>query len=169
RGAERFAREHGVRRAPATYFATRSRLMALQRRLTRHHGTVGAVALDADGRLAAATSTGGYTGKLPGRIGDSPLIGAGTYADELCAVSCSGLGEAFIRTAAAHDVSARMRYRRQRLASASAAALAGIAALGADGGLIAVDRRGNIATPFNSEGMYRGAIDRRGRRTIAIY
>jgi L-asparaginase / beta-aspartyl-peptidase len=169
RGAERFAREQGVRMAPATYFATRSRLLALRRRAVGHHGTVGAVALDADGRLAAATSTGGYTGKLPGRIGDSPLIGAGTYADELCAVSCTGLGEAFIRTAAAHDVSARMRYRRQKLSSASAAALAAIATLGADGGLIAVDRRGNIATPFNSEGMYRGAIDRRGRRSIAIY
>ena len=169
RGAERFAREHGVRMAPASYFATRSRLAALRRRIAGHHGTVGAVALDADGHLAAATSTGGYTGKLPGRVGDSPLIGAGTYADELCAVSGTGLGEAFIRTVLAHDVSARMRYRREKLASASAAALAGIAALGADGGLVAVDRRGNIAMPFNSEGMYRGAIDRRGRRAIAIY
>lgn len=169
RGAERFAREHGIRMAPASYFATRSRLLALRRRVAGHHGTVGAVALDGDGHLAAATSTGGYTGKLPGRVGDSPLIGAGTYADELCAVSCTGLGEAFIRAVAAHDVSARMRYRREKLAAASAAALAAIAALGGDGGLIAVDRRGNIVMPFNSEGMYRGAIDRRGRRTIAIY
>jgi len=169
RGAERFARERGVRMAPASYFATRSRLAALRRRVAGHHGTVGAVALDADGRLAAATSTGGYTGKLPGRVGDSPLIGAGTYADELCAVSCTGLGEAFIRAVAAHDVSARMRYRRERLSAASGAALAQIAALGGDGGLIAVDRRGNIVMPFNSEGMYRGAIDRRGRRSIAIY
>ena len=169
RGAERFAHEHGVRMAPPSYFATRSRLLALRRRVAGHHGTVGAVALDGDGRLAAATSTGGYTGKLPGRIGYSPLIGAGTYADALCAVSGTGLGEAFIRTVLAHDVSARMRYRRKKLATASGGALAGIAALGADGGLIAVDRRGNIAMPFNSEGMYRGAIDRRGRRTIAIY
>ena len=168
-GAERFARAHGVRIAPASYFATRSRLLALRRRVAGHHGTVGAVALDGDGRLAAATSTGGYTGKLPGRVGDSPLIGAGTYADELCAVSCTGLGEAFIRAVAAHDVSARMRYRREKLATASAAALARIAALGGDGGLIAVDRRGNIVMPFNSQGMYRGAIDARGRRTIAIY
>ena len=169
RGAERFARVHGVRMAPASYFATRSRLAALRRRLERHHGTVGAVALDGDGHLAAATSTGGYTGKLPGRVGDSPLIGAGTYADDVCAVSCTGLGEAFIRAVAAHDTSARMRYRREKLSSASAAALAHIAALGGDGGLIAVDRRGNIVMPFNSEGMYRGAIDTRGRRTIAIY
>jgi isoaspartyl peptidase/L-asparaginase-like protein (Ntn-hydrolase superfamily) len=168
RGAERFAREHGMRMASASYLATRSRLLALRRRAVGHHGTVGAVALDGDGHLAAATSTGGYTGKLPGRVGDSPLIGAGTYADEVCAVSCTGLGEAFIRTVAAHDVSARMRYRREKLATASAAALAHIAALGGDGGLIAVDRRGNIVMPFNSEGMYRGAIDRRGRRTIAI-
>ena len=168
-GAERFARAHGVRMAPAAYFATPSRLAALRRHAVGHHGTVGAVARDVDGRLAAATSTGGYTGKLPGRIGDSPLIGAGTYADELCAVSCTGLGEAFIRAVAAHDVSARMRYRREKLSSASAAALAQIATLGGDGGLIAVDRRGNIVMPFNSEGMYRGAIDARGRRTIAIY
>ena len=168
-GAERFARAHDVRMAAASYFATRKRLLALRRRAVGHHGTVGAVALDGDGHLAAATSTGGYTGKLPGRVGDSPLIGAGTYADDLCAVSCTGLGEAFIRAVAAHDVSARMRYRRERLAGASAAALARIAALGGDGGLIAVDRRGNIVMPFNSEGMYRGAIDARGRRTIAIY
>lgn len=169
RGAERYAREHGVRMVPASYFATRSRLLALRRRLVGHHGTVGAVALDGDGRLAAATSTGGYTGKLPGRVGDSPLIGAGTYADDACAVSCTGLGEAFIRTVAAHDIAARLSYRRDNLARASAAALSAIAALGGDGGLIAVDRRGNIVMPFNSEGMYRGAIDRRGRRTIAIY
>ncbi|HZS66210.1 MAG TPA: isoaspartyl peptidase/L-asparaginase [Burkholderiales bacterium] len=169
RGAERFARAHGVRMAPAAYFATQSRLAALRRHAVGHHGTVGAVARDVDGRLAAATSTGGYTGKLPGRIGDSPLIGAGTYADELCGVSCTGLGEAFIRAVAAHDVSARMRYRHEKLSSASAGALAQIATLGGDGGLIAVDRRGNIVMPFNSEGMYRGAIDARGRRTIAIY
>ena len=169
RGAERFAHEHGVRMAPPSYFATRSRLLALRRRVAGHHGTVGAVALDGDGRLAAATSTGGYTGKLPGRVGDSPLIGAGTYADELCAVSGTGLGEAFIRTVLAYDVAARLRYRKDNLARATGAALARIAELGADGGMIAVDRRGNIAMPFNSAGMYRGAIDRRGRRHVAIY
>ena len=169
RGAERFAAAHGVRMAPASYFATRSRLFALRRKVKGHHGTVGAVALDAQGRLAAATSTGGYTGKLPGRVGDSPIIGAGTYADERCAVSGTGLGEAFMRTVLAYDVAARMRYQGEKLARASAAALARIADLGADGGLIAVDRRGSIAMPFNSEGMYRAAIDRRGRRTVAIY
>lgn len=169
RGAERFARAHGVQLAPRAYFSTGVRLAALRRRAEGHHGTVGAVALDADGRLAAATSTGGYTGKLPGRVGDSPLVGAGTYADELCAVSGTGLGEAFIRTVLAYDVAARLRYRRDNLARATGAALARIAELGADGGMIAVDRRGNIAMPFNSAGMYRGAIDRRGRRHVAIY
>jgi L-asparaginase / beta-aspartyl-peptidase len=169
RGAERFARTHGVKLAPREYFSTGARLAALRRRAEGHHGTVGAVALDADGRLAAATSTGGYTGKLPGRVGDSPLVGAGTYADDLCAVSGTGLGEAFIRTVLAYDVAARLRYGKQNLSRATGAALAQIAALGADGGVIAVDRRGNIAMPFNSEGMYRGAIDRRGRRHLAIY
>jgi len=169
RGAERFAQNQGVKLAPRAYFATAGRLAALRARVEGHHGTVGAVALDAEGRLAAATSTGGYTGKLPGRVGDSPIVGAGTYADDLCAVSGTGLGEAFIRTVLAYDVAARLRYRKQNLARATGAALARIAELGADGGVIAVDRRGNIAMPFNSGGMYRGGIDRRGRRQIAIY
>ena len=142
----------------------RSACSALKRNLKNHHGTVGAVALDQDGNLAAATSTGGYTGKLPGRIGDSPLIGAGNYADNrACAVSGTGLGEAFIRAAVAYDVAARMRYRKEPLGKAAAAALANVARLGGDGGLIAVDRRGNVAMPFNSEGMYR-ALDRSPRQ-----
>jgi beta-aspartyl-peptidase (threonine type) len=145
-------------------------LSALRKNLKNYHGTVGAVALDAQGNLAAATSTGGYTGKMPGRVGDSPIIGAGTYADNrACAVSGTGLGEAFIRAAVAHDVAARMRYRKESLVTAAAAALKNVAALGADGGLIAVDRRGNVAMPFNSQGMFRACIDRRGRRTIAIF
>ena len=169
-GAERLAREHGLPLEEPSYFATDIRLAALKRNLKYHHGTVGAVALDADGNLAAATSTGGYTGKLPGRIGDSPLIGAGNYADNrACAVSGTGLGEAFIRAAVAYDVAARMRYRGSSLAAAARAALANVAKLGGDGGLIAVDRRGNVVMPFNSEGMYRGAIDRRGKTTIAIF
>jgi beta-aspartyl-peptidase (threonine type) len=170
RGAERFAVRHGVRLASAGYFHTASRLAALKAKRAGHHGTVGAVALDADGNLAAATSTGGYTGKLPGRVGDSPIVGAGTYADNAtCAVSATGLGEAFIRAVVAYDVAARMRYLGEPLARACAAALGKVAGLGADGGLAALDRRGNIALPFNSQGMYRGAIDRRGRRTLAIY
>jgi beta-aspartyl-peptidase (threonine type) len=169
-GAERFARAQGLRMAPPAYFTTRERVAALRRRLAGHHGTVGAVARDCAGNLAAATSTGGFTGKLPGRIGDSPIIGAGTYADNAsCAVSGTGLGEAFMRTALAHQVAARMRFGGESLARAARAALAAIARLDAEGGLVAVDRRGNIAMPFNSRGMYRAAIDRRGRRVVAIY
>jgi len=169
-GAERFARKQGLKLERLAYFRTKRRWIALKKNLQSYHGTVGAVALDADGNLAAATSTGGYTGKLPGRVGDSPLIGAGTYADNrACAVSGTGLGEAFIRAAVGYDVCARMRYGSATLAAAAAAALKSVAALGADGGLIAVDRRGNVAMPFNSEGMFRACIDRRGRRTIAIF
>jgi isoaspartyl peptidase/L-asparaginase-like protein (Ntn-hydrolase superfamily) len=169
-GAERFARKHGLKLEPPEYFHTARRLAALKKNLTRYHGTVGAVALDSAGNLAAATSTGGYTGKMPGRVGDSPIIGAGTYADNrACAVSGTGLGEAFIRAAVGHDVCARMRYAGASLAAAAGAALKNVANLGADGGLIAVDRRGNVAMPFNSEGMYRACIDRRGRRTLAIF
>jgi isoaspartyl peptidase/L-asparaginase-like protein (Ntn-hydrolase superfamily) len=170
KGAERFAREQGLKTAPASYFHTPERLAALKANLKSHHGTVGAVALDRDGNLAAATSTGGYTGKLPGRVGDSPLVGAGTYADNrACAVSGTGLGEAFIRALVAYDVAARMRYRGDSLPAAARAALANVARLGGDGGLVAVDRKGNVAMPFNSEGMYRAAVDRHGKRTIAIY
>jgi isoaspartyl peptidase/L-asparaginase-like protein (Ntn-hydrolase superfamily) len=138
--------------------------------LKRHHGTVGAVALDRDGTLAAATSTGGYTGKLPGRVGDSPIIGAGTYADNAsCAVSGTGWGEAFIRVSLAHEVSARMRHRKETLARASRAALSRVARIGGDGGLVALDRNGNIALPFNSRGMFRACVGADGRRLIAIY
>jgi L-asparaginase / beta-aspartyl-peptidase len=169
-GAERFARAHGVQLERPQYFRTARRLSALKRNLKRHHGTVGAVALDQAGNLAAATSTGGYTGKLPGRIGDSPLIGAGNYADNrACAVSGTGLGEAFIRTAVGHDMCARMLYARASLAAAARAALEAVARVGGDGGLIAVDHRGNVVMPFNSEGMHRACVDRRGRRTIAIF
>jgi L-asparaginase/beta-aspartyl-peptidase (threonine type) len=169
-GAERFARQQGLKMVRQSYFGTRPRLLALRKGLLRHHGTVGAVALDAQGNLAAATSTGGYTGKLPGRVGDSPIVGAGTYADNAtCAVSGTGLGEAFMRVALAHEVSARMRLAGEPLARAAAAALAQIARIGGDGGLIAVDRRGNIAMPFNSAGMFRACIGRGGARVVAIY
>jgi len=169
-GAERFARQHGLKLERPEYFRTAWRRAALKRNLTSYHGTVGAVALDSNGNLAAATSTGGYTGKMPGRIGDSPIIGAGTYADNrACAVSGTGLGEAFIRAAAGYDVCARMLYANASVAAAARGALKNVAGLGGDGGLIAVDRRGNVAMPYNSEGMYRACIDRRGRRAIAIF
>ena len=128
------------------------------------------MALDRRGDLAAATSTGGYTGKLPGRVGDSPLIGAGTYADNSsCAVSGTGWGEAFIRIALAHEVSAWMRHRGEDVVQASKAALKSLARMKGDGGLIALDRRGNIAMPFNSGGMLRACIHADGRRVVRIY
>ena len=169
-GAERFARKHGLKLESPAYFRTARQAEALRLRRGRYHGTVGAVALDGDGNLAAATSTGGYTGKMPGRIGDSPIIGAGTYADNRgCAVSATGLGESFIRAAVAYDMCARMRYRGDSLAAAAGAALRNVAKLGGDGGLVALDRRGNVAMPFNSEGMYRACVDRRGRRALEIF
>jgi isoaspartyl peptidase/L-asparaginase-like protein (Ntn-hydrolase superfamily) len=168
--AEQFAKRHGVSLVKPSYFHTAERLAALKRRAKRHHGTVGAVALDRNGNLAAATSTGGYTGKLPGRVGDSPIIGAGTYADNAsCAVSGTGWGEAFIRVALAHEVSARMRHLGESVAKAARAALKKVALIGGDGGLVALDRRGNIATPFNSEGMLRACVGADGRRVVKIY
>ena len=157
-GAERFARQQRLSMVSSTYFRRNSR---------PDHGTVGAVALDRAGNLAAATSTGGIAGKLPGRVGDSPIVGAGVYADNAtCAVSGTGDGELFLRSVLAFNVAARMRYRGASLAQAGGAALAQVARLGGRGGLIAVDRRGRIAMPFNSEGMVRGCIDRRGRCMI---
>jgi isoaspartyl peptidase/L-asparaginase-like protein (Ntn-hydrolase superfamily) len=169
KGAENFARQHGLALVLARYFHTEARLAALNKGLKRHHGTVGAVALDREGNLAAATSTGGYTGKLPGRVGDSPLIGAGTYADNAtCAVSGTGWGEAFMRVALAHEVSARMRHRGESLLQASQAALKSLTRVKGDGGLIALDRRGRIAMPFNSEGMLRACVGADGRRVVEI-
>ena len=168
--AERFARSQGLPFEAPEYFQTQRQLDALRGNRRRYHGTVGAVALDKAGNLAAATSTGGYAGKMPGRIGDSPIIGAGTYADNrACAVSATGYGEFFIRAAVAHDICARMRYQSAALAAAAAAALRNVKKLGGDGGLVAVDRRGNIAMPFNSEGMFRACVDRGGKRTVAIF
>ncbi len=180
-GAEQMAREAGLAMVDPSYFSTPARhaqLMAAQERKAgvvldhdgaaaladrpidegRKMGTVGAVALDAHGHLAAATSTGGMTNKRPGRVGDSPLIGAGTYADDrTAAVSCTGHGESFIRVAAAHDVCARMAYGGVSLEAATHAVVHdALPALQGTGGLIAVDRLGNVSLAFNTEGMYRG-------------
>ena len=126
------------------------------------HGTVGCVVRDAEGRLAAATSTGGTFGKLPGRVGDTPVIAAGTWADGTVAVSSTGIGEYFVRTAAAAQLAFRLRFGGQGLASAARAVLDEIGALGGDGGLIAVDAEGNLALPYNSEGMKRAWLTRDG-------
>jgi isoaspartyl peptidase/L-asparaginase-like protein (Ntn-hydrolase superfamily) len=174
-GAERFARSHGARLVPRNYFDTKRRLAALRAHLRRAisdeelHGTVGAVALDSSGNLAAGTSTGGVTGKHAGRVGDSPIIGAGTYADnETCAVSGTGVGEAFMRVVLAHEVAARMRHRREPLARAASGALAALERVAGTGGLVAIDCRGRVAMPFNTAGMYRGWVTREGRIAVAI-
>ena len=185
-GAVAFCRAQGLAFAEREYFYTESRWQALQHILERRrrglpdtdpeeddalrHGTVGAVARDRDGNLAAATSTGGIAGKLPGRIGDSPIIGAGTYADnESCAVSATGHGEIFMRFGAAFEIAARMRHRGQPLDAAAREVIEAFAESGGSGGLVAVDRDGSLALPFNCAGMYRGYVTADGMIHTAIY
>ena len=132
-------------------------------------GTVGAVACDSAGVLAAATSTGGMTNKKFGRIGDTPIVGLGNYADERCGVSCTGYGEFFMLCVSAFDVAARMKYKDISLSHATAEVIEHLTAIGGEGGLIAVDTEGNVSLPFNSDGMYRGWIDSDGRIVTAIY
>lgn len=133
------------------------------------HGTVGAVALDTNGKLAAATSTGGTFNKRPGRVGDTPLIGAGTWADDLVAVSCTGIGEAFIKTSAAYDVAARVRYGDASLESAAQGTLAQVKQFGGDGGLIAIDKSGQFTMPFNSQGMKRAAVSNTMSPVVRVF
>ncbi|MDP9088440.1 MAG: isoaspartyl peptidase/L-asparaginase [Pseudomonadota bacterium] len=180
-GAEEFASSQGFSLVPESYFHTAERWRQLERirrgepglsPLTISHiGTVGAVALDAGGRLAAATSTGGMTGKRYQRVGDSPIIGAGTYADDRsCAVSATGHGEIFIRAAVAHDICARMRFGRRSIAAAvREVVLEELPALGGEGGVIAIDANAAIAIEFNSEGMFRASRKQGEQAKIAIY
>ncbi|HEX3817748.1 MAG TPA: isoaspartyl peptidase/L-asparaginase [Chthoniobacterales bacterium] len=177
-GAEAFARRMGVTMVDQKYFFTEERWQALQKvkRGTgsasdnEKHGTVGAVALDAAGNLAAGTSTGGLTNKEFGRIGDSPIIGAGTYANNrTCAVSCTGDGEYFIRESAARDVSALMDYKGLPVQQAAKTVIEKIGKLGGTGGLIALDREGNLAMPFDTSGMYRGTVNADGKISVEIY
>jgi len=185
-GAERFADEMQADRAPAEYFFVQRRYDQWQRAVDKEKaktekaarklsgnadtiGTVGAVALDKEGNLAAATSTGGMTNKRFGRVGDVPVIGAGTYANNrTCAVSGTGVGEQFIRHTVAADVSARMEHGGASLQEAAATVIHDRLNEN-DGGLIAVGRDGSISTPFNSEGMFRGAADSNGRFDVAIW
>ena len=132
-------------------------------------GTVGAVACDASGNLAAATSTGGMTNKKLGRVGDTPLIGSGTYADEVCAVSCTGHGEYFMRGVTAYDVAARIKYKGSSLEDAARESIEHLASIGGEGGLISVDSQGNTTLPFNSEGMYRGYVNKNGDFIVGIF
>jgi L-asparaginase / beta-aspartyl-peptidase len=181
-GAEAFARTAGIELVDPSYFRTEERWQQLQEALEAnrnrhasapgraiHYGTVGAVALDSAGHLAAATSTGGMTDKRWGRVGDSPIIGAGTYANAHCAVSATGWGEFYIRTVAAHDICARVEYAKEPIAQAAKDVVMGtVPKLGGDGGVIALDANGNFTTPFNTDGMYRGWIDRDGKAHVAI-
>jgi beta-aspartyl-peptidase (threonine type) len=194
-GAEEFARQLGIEMMPNEYFLTERRQKELQKikeneqkKKQGHfqsvplsetfalqveqekYGTVGAVALDRAGNLAAGTSTGGISNKRFGRVGDSPIIGAGTYANNrTCAVSCTGDGEYFIRSCVAHDISALMDYKGLSLKEAAQAVLDKAEKLGGKGGLIAIDHTGQIAMPFNTAGMYRGSIGVDGRPNVAIY
>ena len=193
-GAIQFAEQIGVEMAPDEYFFTEHRWLQLQEALINGRvqldhsasepgaltgvatgsnakpiGTVGAVACDQNGRLAAATSTGGMTNKRYGRVGDTPLIGSGTYADDICAVSCTGHGEYFMRAVAAYDVAARMKYKGLGLEEAARETIDHITKINGEGGLIAVDSHGNITLPFNSEGMYRGFMTEDQKLEIAIF
>ncbi len=180
-GAEEFALARGFSLVPRGYFHTEPRWRQLQRirggdaglsPLTISHvGTVGAVALDGRGGLAAATSTGGMTGKRYRRIGDSPIIGAGTYADNRsCAVSATGHGEIFIRAAVAHDIAARIRHGGRSLDTAVREVVFGeLAQLGGEGGVIAIDARGELAMQFNTEGMFRASRRAGEPARVAIY
>ncbi len=177
-GAEEFALEQGLEPVPNRYFVTERRQRELAAALVTEAdgyreslmGTVGAVALDADGNLAAATSTGGTTGKRWGRVGDSPIIGAGTYAaNDCCAVSATGHGEFFIRATVAHEIAALVRYAGlDAKAAADRVVHEQLRRMGGSGGVIVVGRDGTIAMPFNSRGMLRGSVDVHGRLTTAI-
>ena len=172
-GAEAFAVAHGLAPVDPASLVTPPRRAEWERGRERAGpaggGTVGAVARDAAGHLAAATSTGGRAGQLPGRVGDSPLVGAGTWADDAsCAVSATGAGEAFVRAAFAHEVDAQLRLLGAGLEDACRAALARVAALGAEGGCVAVDRTGRIALPFSTPAMARGWVGPEGEPYVAL-
>ncbi len=183
-GAEMFAAEQKLELVDPSYFRTEKRWEQLQRALkeeaagqahvdletAKHFGTVGAVALDAEGKLAAGTSTGGMTNKRYGRVGDSPIIGAGTYASDQCAVSGTGWGEYYIRLSVAHEICARMKYLKESPAQAGEdVVVKRIPELGGDGGAIVLSADGRAATPFNTEGMYRGWIGADGVPHVAIF
>lgn len=193
-GAEDFAKQQGIEMMPNEYFLTERRQSELKKKQEdekkkqshfskepvydslaaadepEKYGTVGAVALDRAGNLSAGTSTGGISNKRFGRVGDSPIIGAGTYANNrTCAVSCTGDGEYFIRSCVAHDISAMVEYRGISLKEAAQAVLDKVEKIGGKGGLIAIDRNGRITMPFNTAGMYRGSIGADGKPFVAIY
>ncbi|WP_256731368.1 isoaspartyl peptidase/L-asparaginase [Sphingomonas sp. dw_22] len=179
-GADQFAQEQGLEQVGNDWFATPERREQLDKMKANDklgwfdvdlkYGTVGAVAMDTHGHVAAATSTGGLTGKRWGRIGDSPLIGAGTYADDRAgAVSATGAGEFFIREGAAHEICARVRFKGESLKQAADTVMADIKALGGTGGVILTGPNGEMAWSFNTPGMYRGKASADGVRVVALY
>ena len=183
--AERFCRDQGMELVRPLYFFTESawrEMLAADKAAmkkgtaqakedTTHYGTIGAAALDKQGNLAAGTSTGGITYVRPGRVGDSPIIGAGTYAEnETCAVSCTGKGELFMRFTVASDIAARIKYRGDSLKKATSEVLAGLPKIpGGAGGIIALDRQGNVAMPYNTNSMVRGTITESGKVWTRIF
>ena len=172
-GAEELAKAVGLKMVDSSYFFTESRwnsYLGAKDKIDKH-GTVGAVALDKHGNLAAATSTGGMTYKMKGRVGDSPIIGAGTYADNnTCAVSATGHGEYFMRNVVAYDISALMKYSKMTLQQATEEVIMNkLKLIGGDGGVVAVDREGNISMTFNTAGMYRAYVTSSGVKEILIY
>ncbi len=194
RGAEIFSKRAGLKIVDPKYFYTQERWDGLQRAMEQdsvkavldhvsksvtsfksiNHdhkfGTVGAVALDKAGNLAAGTSTGGMTNKKYGRVGDAPIIGAGTYANnETAGISCTGWGEFYIRNVVAYDISALIAYKQMSVVAAAQTALAKVDKMGGDGGLIALDKNGQVAMPFNTEGMYRGTVTEGGKIEVFIY
>ena len=184
-GAEKFAFEQGLEIVSPVYFWTEDRFKSLQNILAKDDkkdlsaidkeypdwkfGTVGAVAKDKQGNIAAGTSTGGMTNKKWARIGDSPIIGAGTYANKEVGVSSTGWGEFYIRSVAAYDVAARMMYAKQSVSKSVAEVLAHIADLGGNGGMIALDKNGNVTMDFNTSGMFRGTITHDGKIEVNLY
>ncbi len=185
-GAEKFAKECGLEIVDPSYFYDEDRhkqWVATKNNdidyswsgegipdNTKKFGTVGAVALDSEGNIAAATSTGGVNNKKIGRIGDSPIIGAGTYANnKTCAVSCTGEGEYFIRNVVAYDISALMEYKGMTLDQATAEAIKKVALAGGEGGLVSIDNQGNISAPFNTSSMFRGWINTAGEKFTGIF
>ena len=183
KGADDFAIEMGIDTVSNSYFITERRIKSLRRLKERNsvtyedpfikdskYGTVGSVAIDINGNISAGTSTGGTTNKIWGRIGDVPIIGAGNYANnQCCGISATGWGEHFIRNVVAYDIAAQMMYKNKNITDASKKSLDKVKATGGDGGVIGLDKNGNVAMEFNTAGMYRAHIDNKGNITIKIY
>tara|TARA_B100001559_G_scaffold57491_1_gene46079 strand:- start:2884 stop:3843 length:960 start_codon:yes stop_codon:yes gene_type:complete len=178
-GAESFAKSIGEATEDSAYFHSEKNLKRLRKvknKITKNHliqdkiGTVGAVALDKSGNISAATSTGGMTNKMPGRVGDTPIIGSGTWAqNKICGVSSTGHGEFFIKFQVAKEVCTRIEYLNQSLEESSQDIIDELKEIGATGGLIAIDKDANVSTPFNTDGMIRGSITNKSDLNVAIY